>query len=106
MGGHRCQSLPAELRLSLPLGHSLRQISAEIQCRKEVLPLGRPLPLLIQVLGPRPALSTPRRGLPGPRGRAPVRDRPIMIGSVGGLKITRAGEAEMLIETLCLDLVE
>ena len=37
-----------------------------------------------QVLGPRPALSTPRRGLPGPRGRAPVRDRPIMIGSVGG----------------------
>ena len=37
-----------------------------------------------QVLGPRPALSTPRQGLPGPRGRAPVRDRPIMIGSVKG----------------------
>ena len=37
-----------------------------------------------QVLGPRQALSTPRRGLPGPRGRAPVRDRPIMIGSVKG----------------------
>ena len=37
-----------------------------------------------QVLGPRQALSTPRRGRPGPRGRAPVRDRPITIGSAGG----------------------
>ena len=37
-----------------------------------------------QVLGPRQALSTPRRDLPGPRGKAPVQDRPITIGSVGG----------------------
>ena len=37
-----------------------------------------------QVLGPRQAPSTPHRVLPGPRGRAPVQDRPITIGLAGG----------------------